>query len=105
MKYMLEYKLRHGADHNQNMEHSEALTLAFSKWKPENGLTVHAFVAALGGGKGYALVEADDPQIVSSLIAKFAYWNDMEAIPVIDIGEAVPLNADARRWAQQALKT
>jgi hypothetical protein len=104
MKYMLEYTVRHGLHYAQNLENSEALTLAFSKWKPENGLTVHAFVSNLVGDKGYALVETQDPKTITSFLSKFTYWNDIEAIPVVDVGEAVSVSAESRGWTRQAVK-
>ena len=63
---------------------------AFGKWKPEEGLTVHAFVANLNNG-GYVFVEADDPKVVSSFVSKFFYWNDVNVVPVIDVADSVTL--------------
>ena len=54
MKYMLEYKIgAAGLTHDQNFAGSEGLLNAFGKWKPEDGLTVHAFVSNLAGNGGY----------------------------------------------------
>ena len=51
MKYMIEYQIRNaGLSHDQNLTNQEALINAFGKWKPEEGLTVHAFVANLANG-------------------------------------------------------
>ena len=61
MKYVIEYEIRStGLGHDQNFDGSQALITAFSKWKPEDGLTVNAFVSNLGGTGGYVLVEASD---------------------------------------------
>ena len=62
MKYMLEYKIRTTGTYDENFAGSEALLNAFGKWKPEDGLTVHAFVSNLAGNGGYVLVEASDPR-------------------------------------------
>ena len=63
MKYIIEYKIRSaGLAYDQNFAGSEALLNAFGKWKPEDGLTVHAFVSNLPGSGGYVLVEASDPR-------------------------------------------
>jgi hypothetical protein len=35
---------------------------------------------------GYVLVEASDPEVVVSFTTKFGYWNDIDVVPVIDIG-------------------
>ena len=46
MKYMIEYTVRTaGLSHDQNFAGSQALLNAFGKWKPEDGLTVNAFVS------------------------------------------------------------
>ena len=67
MKYMIEYSIRTaGLSHDQNLNNQEALLKAFGTWEPEEGLTIHAFVANLNNG-GYVLVEADDPNVVPIL--------------------------------------
>ena len=44
---MIEYEVRNaGLSHDQNFANQEALINAFGKWKPEEGLTIHAFLAA-----------------------------------------------------------
>ena len=71
MKYMIEYTIRNsGLTHDQNFANGEALLNAFGKWKPEEGLNVHAFVANLSNG-GYVLVEAGDPKSLSGNISRF----------------------------------
>jgi len=75
MKYMIEYEIRTtGLSHDQNLANQEALLKAFGKWKPEEGLTVHAFVANLNNG-GYVLVEAADPGPVASFVSRATRWN------------------------------
>ena len=59
MKYMIEYTIRNtGLTYEQNFAGAEALLTAFSKWKPEDGLSIHAFVSNVSGTGGYVLVEA-----------------------------------------------
>jgi hypothetical protein len=103
MKYMLEYTIRNtGLSHDQLFAETEALLTAFSKWKPEEGLNVQAFVANLEGRGGYVLVEASDPKVVTSFVSKFNYWNDVEVVPVLDIGEAVPIARSSLAWARSS---
>ena len=102
MKYMLEYTVRSAGTHDQNFASFEALLTAFGKWKPE-GMTIHAFVANLVNG-GYVLLETDDPKAVATLTAKFNFWNDVKVVPVIDVGEAVPIGAASLAWARSASK-
>jgi len=52
---MAEYEIRTaGLSHDQNLASQEAPLKAFGQWKPEEGLTVHAFAASLNNG-GYVL--------------------------------------------------
>lgn len=103
MKYMVEYEVRAaGLSHDQNLANQEALVNAFSKWKPEEGLTVHAFLANLNNG-GYVLVEAAEPSVVLSFVSKFNYWNDVRVVPVVDIAEAVTAATESLAWARAAL--
>ena len=105
MKYMLEYTVRTaGLSFDQNFAGSQSLLTAFSKWKPdeEKGLTIHAFVANLAGRGGYVLVEANDPKVITAFVAKYNFWNDINVVPVVDIGESVPINASSLEWARQA---
>ena len=105
MKYMIEYKVRTaGVTHEQNFAGSDALLTAFGKWKPEDGLTVHAFVSNLAGEAGYVLAEANDPKVILSFVSKYNFWNDIKVVPVLDIGEAVPINAASLAWAKSASK-
>jgi Protein of unknown function (DUF3303) len=103
VKYMVEYEVRAaGLSHDQNLANQEALVNAFSKWKPEKGLTVHAFLANLNNG-GYVLVEAAEPSVVLSFVSKFNYWNDVRVVPVVDIAEAVTAATESLAWARAAL--
>ena len=105
MKYMIEYTVRNaGLTHEQNIANSEALIAAFSKWKPEDGLAVHAFVSTVASNSGYVLVEASDPKVVTSFVSKFIFWNDISVVPVIDVGEAVAIGSASREWARSASK-
>jgi len=103
MKYMIEYTIRNtGLSDEQNFANHDGLLKAFSKWKPETGLNVQAFVADLSNG-GYVLVEADDPKVVASFVNKFVFWNEVRVNPVYDVMEAVPVAAAALDWARNAV--
>jgi len=106
MKYMIEYKIRSaGLAYDQNFAGSEALLNAFGKWKPEDGLTVHAFVSNLSGNGGYVLVEASDPKVIAAFVSKYNFWNDVNIVPVIDVGEVVPVSLASLAWARSASKS
>ena len=103
---MIEYTVRTaGLAYDQNFAGSQALLNAFGKWKPEDGLTVQAFVSNLAGNGGYVLVEANDPKVIVAFVSKYTFWNDANVVPVVDIGESVPINAASLAWAQSASKS
>ena len=53
VKYMIEYTIRSaGLTYDQNLTGAEALLTAFGKWKPEEGLSVQAFVSKVSGNGG-----------------------------------------------------
>jgi len=105
VKYMIEYTIRNtGLTYDQNLTGAEALLTAFSKWKPEEGLNIQAFVSKVSGNGGYVLVEANDPKVVSSFVSKFNYWNDIDVVPVIDVAEAVSIGQSSLAWARTSSK-
>jgi len=102
---MIEYTIRNtGLTYDQNLTGAEALLTAFGKWKPEEGLSIQAFVENLSGTAGYVLVEANDPKVVYSFVSKFNFWNDVDVVPVIDISEAVPITQSSVVWARTSSK-
>ena len=104
MKYVIEYEIRTaGLTYDQNLANQEALLKAFGTWKPEEGLTVHAFVANMNNG-GYVFVEANDPTVVSSFVSKYFYWNDINVVPVIDVADNVTIGTASLAWARKASK-
>lgn len=106
MKYMIEYTIRAaGLTHSENFAGAEALLTAFGKWKPEDGLTVHAFVSNLAGNGGYVLVESSDPKVIVSFVSKYNFWNETKVVPVIEVIDAVPVTAASLSWAQSASKS
>jgi hypothetical protein len=103
---MIEYKIRTGGvPLDQGFASVESLITAFSKWKPEDGLTVHAFVSDLAAIAGYVLVEANDPKVIVSFVSKYNFWNDTKVVPVMDVNEVVPLSAASIAWARSASKS
>lgn len=104
MKYMIEYEIRTaGLTHDQLKDNQDALLKAFGKWAPEEGLSVDAFVSNLNNG-GYVLVQSDDPGVVYAFVSKFVYWNDVNVVPVVDVGDAVATGNESLAWARDAAK-
>jgi hypothetical protein len=59
MKYMIAYSVRSaGLTHEHNFANAGAPLTAFSKWKPEDGLVIDAFVSNVAANGGYVLAEA-----------------------------------------------
>jgi hypothetical protein len=46
-----------------------------------------------------------DPKVVASFVSKYNFWNDIDVVPVIDVGEVVPINAASLGWARTASKS
>jgi hypothetical protein len=100
MQYVIEYQIRTaGLSHDQNLDNQEALLTAFGAWEPEEGLTIHAFVANMNNG-GYVLAEADDPNVIFSFVSKYFYWNDVEVVHVVDVADSVAMGTASLAWAR-----
>ena len=103
MKYVIEYEIRTaGLTHDQNFANQDALLKAFGTWTPEEGLTVHAFISTMNNG-GYVFVEAEDPNVVYSFVSKFAYWNEVNVVPVVEVADGVASGAASLAWARSAV--
>jgi len=62
-------------------------------------------VSNLGGNAGYVLVEADDPKVIASFVSKYTFWNDVTVVPVVDVGDVVPIILTSLGWARSASKS
>ncbi len=103
MNYMIEWTIRTaGRTHDQNLADREALLRTFGKWTPEDGLTIHEFLANLDNG-GYVLVGASDPHVVGSFVSKWVPRIDPHVVPVADSAEAVGYVAESLAWDRAAL--
>jgi len=103
MKYMIEYAVRRSGSLEQIETNTQTLLKAFSKWQPEDGLKVDAFVAQLDGAGGYALVEATDPRAVATFTHKFIAWNDIKVVPVVDVAVSAEIAQHTMAWRAQVL--
>jgi hypothetical protein len=52
---------------------------------------------------GYVFVEAEDPNVVYSFVSKFAYWNDVNVVPVVEVADGVASGAASLAWARSAV--
>ncbi len=104
MKYMIAYTIRRGGNLEEIEANAKSLLKAFAKWRPEEGLKVHAFVTDVSGGGGYVLVETDDPKAVATFTHKFIAWNDINVVPVIDVATSAEIAQQTIAWRSEALR-
>jgi hypothetical protein len=45
-----------------------------------------------------------DPKVVASFISKYNFWNEVNVVPVIDIGEIVTISKASLDWVRSASK-
>jgi Protein of unknown function (DUF3303) len=104
MKYMIDFTFRTTGAHDENLGNTETLLRAFSKWRPEDGLTVLAFVVNLGDTGGYVLVDANDPKAVFSFVSKFIAWVESKVVPVVEVSDSVAIGHASLAWARASSK-
>jgi hypothetical protein len=98
MKYVVAWKPRFGGSAAENEAAAARVLEVFSKWTPSSDVTIHQFVARIDGDGGFAVTEGDDPASVARDIFKFAPFLEYTIYPVLDIGEAAGLLAEAGEW-------
>jgi hypothetical protein len=42
---------------------------------------------------------------VHAFVSKYNFWNDVNVVPVVEVGEAVPIAAASLAWARSASKS
>ena len=100
LKFMITYSVRRdGLTAEQNIANSQALIKAFSKWKPDEGLKIHAYLGSVSGNGGFILAETDDARTISAFAGKFLSWVSVRVEPVLDISESVGIGQTALAWA------
>jgi hypothetical protein len=99
MLFQVNYTTRAGGSAKENEESAKRTLALFAKWSPPVGMEVKSFYARADGRGGTVMVETDDVKALVDGPAKFGAINDFEIVPVIDIGEAVPILSEALEWA------
>ena len=98
MKYVITWTQRHGGSATEN-EASAARTLeAYSSWTPSSDTTIHQFVFRADGQGGFAVVESDNLASIARTVFQFAPFAEYAVHPVLDMGEAAGLAAEAVEW-------
>ncbi len=89
MKYLMTYTFRLNGSAAENERSIKRGLEVFSKWTPPQSATFHQWVSRVDGNGGCAIVETDNVADLLDGVAKFAYINQFELYPVVDIAEAM----------------
>jgi hypothetical protein len=102
---VIEYTIRSaGLTNDQNFANSKSLLNAFGKWKPEDRLTIHRSFRTWAVTP-IVPVEAGDPKVIASFVSKYNFWNDVNVVPVVDVGDVVPVVQTSLGWARSTSKS
>lgn len=94
MKFVVTWKVRDSAGRDGNEAAAARVLELFGRWKPPDDETFHQFLGRLDGQGGYAVVETDNPRSLGEAAARFGPYLEFEAVPVVDLGEEVELQAE-----------
>ena len=70
----------------------------FTNWTPPAGFEFKAHYALADGSGGIAIVETNSAAAHLEAVAPFGVFFDFKIIPILDIGEAVPILARVNAW-------
>ncbi len=98
MLFQVNYMTRTGGSAKENEESAKRALALFSKWEPPKGMEIKSFYARADGKGGTVILETDDVKALLDGPAKFGAVNEFEVVPVVDIGEAVPILTEAIAW-------
>jgi hypothetical protein len=85
------YRFRAGVDQRIGLKR-------FQAWKPPAGFSFQGHWATADGMGGMFIAEADSPAAAFEATATFADLLEFHVVPVLDIMEAVPINARVFDW-------
>lgn len=94
MKYACSWTVRASGSATENIADAKKLQEVFAAWEPPEGAT-YMHLASVTGGKGYTLIETDDPKKVAESVTLFSPFLEWTVDPVIEIEDAVALGAAA----------
>jgi hypothetical protein len=63
-----------------------------------------SFFLNLGGNADYVPVGAGNPKVIVSFVSKYNFWNDVNVVPVVDIGD-IPVVQTSLGRARSASKS
>jgi Protein of unknown function (DUF3303) len=85
------YRFRDGVDQRVGLKR-------FQAWKPPAGFTFQGHWTTADGMGGMFIAEADSAAAAFEAAAAFADQVEFNIVPVLDIMEAVPINARVFDW-------
>jgi hypothetical protein len=85
------YRYRAGVDQRIGLKR-------FQAWKPPAGFTFQGHWHTADGMGGIFVAEADSAVVALEATATFADLMEFHVVPVVDIMEAVPVNARVFDW-------
>lgn len=96
MLFQVNYTARVGGS-AADIEASSKRGLAlYGKWTP--GFEVKSFHIRADGKGGTIVVETDDVGTIVDSVSKFNSINEVEIVPIMDVGEALPIYSEALAW-------
>jgi hypothetical protein len=103
MKFVLCYTLRPGGSLEERVAAGEAAQKLLANWTPSETATIHQWLQRCDGTGGFAVVENDNEADLYRDLAVWSPWLDFEAVPVLDIADATPLNQEALQRVRSVL--
>jgi uncharacterized protein DUF3303 len=85
------YRFRAGVDQRVGLKR-------FQAWKPPAGFTFQGHWTTADGMGGMFIAEADNVAVAFETAATFSDLLEFHIVPVLDIMEAVPINARVFDW-------
>ena len=103
MKFVLSYTLRPGGSVQERVAGGEAAQKLLTNWAPSDKATIREWVQRCDGNGGFVVVEQDDPAELYRDIGTWTPWLDFEVVPVMDIGDATPIQQEVLDKARSVL--
>lgn len=101
VKYVLTWRERPAGSAKDYEDAQQRVLSVFSKWEMPEALTIHQFLVRVGEFGGYAVVQTDDVAAIHRLTTAFAMF-EFKVEPVMDVMDAVAVEAEAMAWRDGA---
>ncbi len=85
------YRFRSGVDQRNGLKR-------FQAWQPPAGFSFLGHWVTADGAGGMFIAEAESAAVALEASAAFADMVDLQVVPILDIMEALPINARVFDW-------